>query len=207
MFDNSCGADSVSTYRNKVINQYYNYCVHPLVDTSCTPSYVSIYEDCNNAQKDKTCMTDKFNRGYCANCPTGFRNCNSYISDSCEVNVLTSFSNCGVCGNSCNTGQTCYNGACCISATCLSLGKTCGSWSDNCGGTLNCGTCSSGSTCVSGTCQTTTPVCSTYSNWYSIIKPHILCSSPFNLCVRDSNSNSKYDQYCLSNNIYNITIN
>lgn len=49
--------------------------------------------------------------------------------------------------------------------------------------------------------------CNTYSDWYSIIRPHTLCSSPFNLCIRDSNGNSLYDQFCLNNNIYDITIN
>jgi hypothetical protein len=47
----------------------------------------------------------------------------------------------------------------CVPTTCLILGYTCGSVSDGCGGTLNCGTCSSGYTCTSGTCvaDTVTP--------------------------------------------------
>jgi hypothetical protein len=32
-------------------------------------------------------------------------------------------------------------------ATCQSLGKQCGTWSDGCGGTLNCGSCQSGYIC------------------------------------------------------------
>jgi hypothetical protein len=42
--------------------------------------------------------------------------------------------------------------ACCSPATCLSLGKSCGSWSNNCGGTVTCPSCSSGYTCSNGQC-------------------------------------------------------
>ena len=40
----------------------------------------------------------------------------------------------------------------CSAATCSSLGKTCGTWDDGCGGMLNCGTCSSGNSCSNGVC-------------------------------------------------------
>ncbi len=40
----------------------------------------------------------------------------------------------------------------CISLTCSALGYNCNSWSDGCGGTINCGSCSSGYTCSSGVC-------------------------------------------------------
>jgi hypothetical protein len=43
----------------------------------------------------------------------------------------------------------------CVASTCSSLGKQCGSWSNNCGSTLSCGSCSSGQTCTSqGICRT-----------------------------------------------------
>jgi hypothetical protein len=39
----------------------------------------------------------------------------------------------------------------CNPATCASLGNyTCGDWSDNCGGTVHCGTCTSPQTCGGG---------------------------------------------------------
>ncbi len=45
-------------------------------------------------------------------------------------------------GATCGSGGTCQNDCSCSTcATCASLGKNCGSWSDGCGGTLNCGTC------------------------------------------------------------------
>lgn len=40
----------------------------------------------------------------------------------------------------------------CTPKTCAQLGKTCGSWSDGCGKTLNCGTCETGKSCISGNC-------------------------------------------------------
>lgn len=40
----------------------------------------------------------------------------------------------------------------CVPNICSDIGYTCGSVSDNCGGTLDCGTCSSGYSCTSGTC-------------------------------------------------------
>ena len=40
----------------------------------------------------------------------------------------------------------------CSPATCESLGATCGSVSDGCGGTLSCGSCGSGEQCSSGIC-------------------------------------------------------
>jgi hypothetical protein len=45
----------------------------------------------------------------------------------------------------------------CSPYTCIGLGYNCGTWSDNCGGTLNCGTCTSGYTCTVGTCVATAP--------------------------------------------------
>jgi len=45
----------------------------------------------------------------------------------------------------------------CSPDTCAGLGYNCDSWSDNCGGTINCGTCASGYTCTAGIC-TAAPV-------------------------------------------------
>ena len=40
----------------------------------------------------------------------------------------------------------------CVPGTCSSLGYTCGTWSNECGETITCGTCDSGFTCTAGTC-------------------------------------------------------
>ncbi len=51
----------------------------------------------------------------------------------------------------------------CVPATCQSLGRNCGSVSDGCGGTLNCGTCSGALSCggsgVAGVCGTPAASC------------------------------------------------
>lgn len=43
----------------------------------------------------------------------------------------------------------------CIPETCTSLGYNCGTFTESCGLTINCGTCSSGQTCTSGICVAT----------------------------------------------------
>jgi hypothetical protein len=58
---------------------------------------------------------------------------------------------------SCPTGQFCGGDGAnqcgqtvCVPTTCLLAGKNCGSISDGCGATLNCGTCAAGQTCGAG---------------------------------------------------------
>jgi len=58
---------------------------------------------------------------------------------------------------SCTNGKItqevkCTIGEICVPATCSSLGKQCGTPSNECGGTLDCGTCTSGFNCISGGC-------------------------------------------------------
>lgn len=45
-------------------------------------------------------------------------------------------------------------GPSCIPKTCSQLGYECGSWSDGCGGSINCGVCPSGKICSNGHCVT-----------------------------------------------------
>ena len=62
---------------------------------------------------------------------------------------------CGISCGTCTLPQTCNstNLCSCTPTTCVALGRTCGTVSNECGGTLNCGTCSTGYTCaVNGTC-------------------------------------------------------
>jgi hypothetical protein len=56
-------------------------------------------------------------------------------------------------GTTCGTGRICTSsGSCCQPTTCAAAGRTCGTYSDGCGTTLNCGTCDAGDTCTSGQC-------------------------------------------------------
>jgi len=55
----------------------------------------------------------------------------------------------------CQNGQICSNGVCqnvCVPKTCSGLGYSCGSQSNGCGGTLNCGACAAGMICKNGAC-------------------------------------------------------
>ena len=113
----------------------------------------------------------------CGGCQSGF-SCNSGACvqvSSCEPDTCDSlYRECGVvsdgCGatlscGSCGSGESCTSwGSCvavaapnpapptCTPSTCQSLGRECGSASDGCGGTLNCGGCGSGELCSSGVC-------------------------------------------------------
>lgn len=63
-------------------------------------------------------------------CHFGFGDCNSTMSDGCEVNMLTDNNNCGSCGHVCATGTTCNQGLCrtpCQTANDCPTGQTCGS--------------------------------------------------------------------------------
>ncbi len=103
-------------------------------------------------------------------CGPGFANCNGNWSDGCELNLMTNVSNCGACGNVCQTQAhqtaSCSNGSCAIS--CVSGWSNCDN--DNANGcevsvntdVNNCGSCgracpNSGphvvsSSCAGGTC-------------------------------------------------------
>lgn len=97
-------------------------------------------------------------------CPSGQTCSSGACVTTPQICVPAAVSVCKVCNaagsawvddsTKCATGQTCTNGACvgCTATTCTALGHTCGSYSDNCGGTLNCGTCATGQTCTNGAC-------------------------------------------------------
>ena len=103
-------------------------------------------------------------------CPSGQTCSSGACVTTPQICVPAAVSVCKVCNaagsawvddsTKCATGQTCTNGACvgCTATTCTALGHTCGSYSDNCGGTLNCGTCATGQSCVNGACAAT-PTC------------------------------------------------
>ena len=101
-------------------------------------------------------------------CNTGFANCNAITSDGCEININTSTSNCGACGNLCSVANAtagCTGGSCSISA-CNSGFANCNvNSADGCEinistNTSNCGTCgnvcpprtNASALCTGGTC-------------------------------------------------------
>jgi hypothetical protein len=46
------------------------------------------------------------------NCLTRYSDCNKDSSDGCETNVEENANHCSMCGNACNNGEYCNNGAC-----------------------------------------------------------------------------------------------
>src|SRR5213083_825867 len=59
----------------------------------------------------------------------------------------------GLCVNSNPPGKR-PAGACCTPATSCPAGQNCGTASDGCSGTIDCGTCPTGDICTAGTCCT-----------------------------------------------------
>ena len=59
-----------------------------------------------------------------------------------------------ICANEGKSMCTVCGAPTCTPSTCSSLGKTCGSVSNGCGGTLSCGSCALGQTCTNNVCTT-----------------------------------------------------
>ncbi|GEM_PF-653469 len=80
-------------------------------------------------------------------------------NDVC-IDIYSDRDNCGSCGHACKKDQICDNKVCkddetgpaCTPKTCDELGAECGSVSDGCSHTLECGTCSDNLLCSDGHC-------------------------------------------------------
>ncbi|MFO0561991.1 MAG: hypothetical protein U0269_28520 [Polyangiales bacterium] len=114
-----------------------NGCETPLTTTSnCGGCGVG----CSRTNATATCAS-----GSCAigSCNAGFGNCDGNDANGCET-PLTSSSNCGGCGVTCNTGQSCIGGFCdCAGGTGCGSNRRCCEWDP--------GTCAC-TICVCNTC-------------------------------------------------------
>jgi len=89
---------------------------------------------CSYANATGSCTSGVCGLGTCL---TGFANCNTTVSDGCEVNTNADVNNCGTCGNTCPSGQVCKGGTCQISVgetwtESFTYGETTGSTSLQC---------------------------------------------------------------------------
>jgi peptidoglycan/xylan/chitin deacetylase (PgdA/CDA1 family) len=121
---------------------------------------------CQSSNGNCTPTVSSYQLGKCN--ATAVYNGNLYKCISQAVNVNGETTGCGTTGVYCSSiapdnaswGTTAWQlvqsctGTGCAPTTCSAQGKNCGSISDGCGGTLNCGACPSGQTCSSANvCQ------------------------------------------------------
>jgi hypothetical protein len=94
---------------------------------------------CTLSNAQATCSAGRCQIG---SCRAGFDDCNRNPTDGCEVNIAKNDpNNCGGCGVSCSSDQSCKNNKCV--ANCGGSGQPC------CGNT----TCNTGFVCIDLTCQ------------------------------------------------------
>jgi len=84
--------------------------------------------------------------------PAGATLLYAFQKESCTINSACYFDNNGAYSVSFKYAIT----PSCTPKTCSSLGKICGTWSDGCSGTLDCGGCDFGLTCSDGNCVSET---------------------------------------------------
>ena len=80
---------------------------------------------CTGANYSGICTVTGSTMTCVGTCAAGFANCDGSLVNGCEVNTRNDTSNCGTCGNACETGMACVNGICtCPSGThfCPDLG-------------------------------------------------------------------------------------
>jgi hypothetical protein len=83
-------------------------------------------------------------------------------------------------GQNCSQYTLDTSAACvCTPKTCAAMGDMCGSASDGCGGTINCGSCSRGFSCSSNQCCPTGTV---WSDWQSACVQPTRCTTPACRC-------------------------
>ena len=86
-----------------------------------------------------------------------------------QTRTCTDIYNCGTLEGKPAETQSCTS---CTPTTCTILGKSCGSWSDGCGGSLDCGSCQSGYSCDNGNCVLILP---TYVCGNSVLESGEIC--------------------------------
>jgi xanthomonalisin len=132
------------------------------VDGSCVPCGGN-GEPCCTTGKVCASAADVCSEGSCVACGGTTEPCCTTGEACASTSDVCSDGRCVGCGASgelcCPSGSACaattdvcYRGYCCLPGTC-NPGQMCGTWSDDCGGTLDCGGCPEGDRCVAtGNC-------------------------------------------------------
>jgi hypothetical protein len=127
---------------------------------NCGGTCINVNFDANNCGAcGKICPTGPKGTANCTSgscvltCSTGFGNCDDDASNGCEIDLAATDKNCGVCGKTCTSFETCLSSKCeCKTGTtrCSGVCVDITSSDANCG---LCGrACTTNETCVSSTC-------------------------------------------------------
>jgi hypothetical protein len=166
-----CSGINITSYNitfscNNSTKRCSNSTTSSIVIDSCTGNKLCL--NGNSTCKDVQCLNDSGclgNTTYSSLfCRSGESFYNKIFTNKtepkCVNNLCINQTTANMENKSCPIGEMCENGACkscpngvctsCVRATCESLGKICNSWSDNCGGTLNCGGCGINEECIDG---------------------------------------------------------
>ncbi|PZR06388.1 MAG: hypothetical protein DI536_30425 [Archangium gephyra] len=210
--DNRIDEDFDLTTSSAHCGQCNRACSAPFATTTCSASNCGITQcdtgraNCNNLYVDGceiNTRTDIANCGTCGNacsaangapacnngicgiaCGTGFADCNGQIGDGCEVNLNTTLTHCGTCGNQCNLANAtprCQGGECQILSCNPGFADCNGVASDGCEVNItnspgHCGACNAACNGTNGT-----PTCSNSSCG-------ITCNANFDNC--DNNASN-----------------
>lgn len=149
--------------------------------TNCAGQCVNLANNVTNCGSCSTVCpsvangTPACSAGTCVigSCNAGFADCNGIFGDGCEVNLNSSVTNCGACGNVCapapNASVGCVNGTCVITGCTAGFANCNGVYADGCevntsNSVTNCGACGNvcaltanvaARSCVNGVCVIT----------------------------------------------------
>ncbi|MFB6373666.1 MAG: hypothetical protein ABEN55_11240 [Bradymonadaceae bacterium] len=133
----------------------------------------SCEDDCASGQTacSGNCVDTSSDNNHCGSCGTSCTGCQSCSNGTCSDD-----------DSKCNGSNVCNGGNCqCVdnrsdSEVCNDAGASCGTVTDNCGDTRNCGGCSGCNTCSSNTCTGDDAKCSN-DGWFDDGNAYDCCDS------------------------------
>jgi hypothetical protein len=185
----------------------------------CSGGNPETWEACNNCGNGiidgtEVCDTTQFGTNTCQNRTAKYWSGSLTCTDGCSVISEASCS--GFCGdgncqmsyeNNTNCAVDCLPAAC-VAKTCADLGATCGSWSNGCGSTINCGGCDDGDACTDDTCNAVTFKCDNVKNYEKNVACKVCGDSKCSTALGETYSECPGDcpaPKCEANYYYNGT--